>query len=89
MRYAATPFVLSVLMGYVVNPVIVVWALIESARLRRWRWVVTILVLQFVGAVAWFVAARRQYRLAVHAGDIPPPAGAGWFVTDRRRQPRS
>lgn len=36
-------------------------ALIEAARTRRFRWVVTILLLPIVGAIGWWVAGRRAY----------------------------
>lgn len=41
--------------------VLMVWALVEAIRARSWRWVLTIALLSGVGALAWFVGARRQY----------------------------
>lgn len=50
-----------------------VWALVEAARARTWRWAVTIVLLQPYAAFAWFVAGRRFYRR-------PPTLWRGWIT---------
>lgn len=58
---------------YAATLVVTIWAFVEAVRAGTWRWAITILVLQFAAAAAWFVAGRRFYRQ-------PPKRRRGWIT---------